>query len=154
MKRLALIVLAVMGIAVASVAQNGKGKAKLTPEERANRTTNRMEKELDLTSDQKIKIYELNRSRAAKIDELKAKYGEDKQAIGKEMKAFNMERKKELMTILNKDQQGKLKKVKEERKKKKGEKGKGKGKGGNKPAKDKEPKTEQGEEMEDEEFED
>jgi periplasmic protein CpxP/Spy len=159
MKKLLIILLAVMGITTITYAQgNNKGKSnKKTAEERAKKSSERMEKELNFTVEQKNKIYELNLARAKKIDELRAKYGDDRKAIGKEMKPINMERKNQLMQILDKEQQEKHKAFKEKQKKlraEKGGKGKGNGKGKGKNKGKIESAPENSEIDEDEEFED
>ena len=51
-----------------------------TPEERARYATNTMEKKLNLTADQKSKVYEINLERAKKMGELRSAAKADRKA--------------------------------------------------------------------------
>lgn len=96
-------------------------KAKLTPEERAERQTMRMEKELELTPDQKNKVAVLNKGVAQKNQAIR-----DDQTITKEQKKERLrmnheQRKGMLKEILTDSQYAKMEQKEEEKKAKKAE---------------------------------
>lgn len=99
---------------------------------RATKLTNRMEKQLLLTAEQKPKVYDINLKAAKKVDEAHAQFGSDKKALGLQRKSIEAERDLELKGVLTAPQFDKWIKLKNEKKKKIKEK-KGKGKSTGKP---------------------
>jgi hypothetical protein len=127
-------------------AQGRKGnieKKDRTPEERATAQTNRLEKQLGLSADQKKQIYSINLDAIKKNEELHAKAktaGSDKKAIHAERKANNTARVSKIESTLTAEQKTKWETIKAEQKKRAEERraanGKGKGKEKGKPAND------------------
>ncbi|WP_443939368.1 hypothetical protein [Pedobacter sp. MW01-1-1] len=130
-KAILTIVIAVMGFS-AAFAQNGakrKQLANLTAEQRAERATAGLDKQLSLSADQKTKVYAIQLERAKKMDAYK---GEDKAALKenkKEIKALLEKSQSDLDAVLTPEQKTKYEAFKAE---KKGEMKKGHGKDGKK----------------------
>ncbi len=72
MKQLMITASLLVSLVSAGYSQSRDEKQNKTPEERAQYATNAMEKNLNLTADQKSKVYEINLERAKKMDELKS----------------------------------------------------------------------------------
>jgi len=100
---------------------------------RATKLTNRMEKQLLLTAEQKPKVYDINLKAAKKVDEAHAQFGSDKKALGMQRKTIEAQRDAELKTVLTAPQYDKWIKLKAEKKKKIKEKKDKDGKGKTKP---------------------
>jgi protein CpxP len=83
-----------------------------TPEEKATMTSNRMEKKLAITADQKKKIYDLALLRAQKADEVKAKHETDRALMHSEMKSIQTAFDSNLKDILTPEQYTKWKEEK------------------------------------------
>lgn len=128
---------------------NHKGEEhKKTPEERAQKSVDHLDKQVGLTQEQKEKVKDLALARAQKVDALKEKYkGQEnaKEEAKKEIWAAKKEYRANVKAILTEEQINKLKeKAKENGKGPKGPKG-GKGDKGNKGEKgDKGDKGEKG----------
>lgn len=110
MKKMILL-LAVIFAVNSAVAQNeakkGKGKGKLTVEQRAQRSVDNLDKSVTLTAEQKPKVYDLSLTRAKKVDEIKAKYKgqpEKKEEVKAEMKAVHKEYRTAVKGILTPEQ--------------------------------------------------
>lgn len=102
---------------------------KLTAEQRADKATGMMEKKLNLTADQKTRVYALELNRAKKMDAFRA---EDRSAMKGKMKdrKADMEKSKaDLDKILTADQKTKLEAFRAEAKEKGGRMRKGMGRG-------------------------
>jgi len=125
--------IAVMGF-TAVFAQDSTRRArrempKLTAEQRAEKATGMMEKKLNLSADQKKKVYAIELDRAKKME---AYRNEDKSALKgkmKERKADMDKSKAELDGVLNAEQKTKLEAFRAEAKEKAGKMRKGLGKG-------------------------
>lgn len=92
-----------------------------SPAERANHFTDRMEKDLALTADQKTKVHALTLTREQKMDELREKYkGQDKSVWAAERKKVRDEFEEGLKKTVTADQYQKWEQIKKERKEKKG----------------------------------
>ncbi len=92
-----------------AVAQDKQGPAKkeykeMTVEERAQKRTDQMTKNLELTEDQAKKVYEINLEHAKKMEELR-----------KQKKAQNDKTKAELDKVLTDEQKKKAEELKKER---------------------------------------
>jgi len=99
--------------------------------ERATRLTEFMTKKLLLTENQKRDVFNINLSKAKKIEALHAQKGKDKKALGAQRKAIEQERDAEFKRVLSVEQYDKWMKLKAEKKKNKKDKHeKGKDKSG------------------------
>lgn len=147
MKTKILLTLALcLSMMTTAFAQKGRGnieKKDRTPEERATAQTNRLEKQLGLSADQKKQIYSINLDAIKKNEELHAKAktaGADKKAIHAERKANNTGRVTKIESTLTAEQKTKWEAIKAEQKKRAEERraanGKGKSKEKGKPAND------------------
>lgn len=90
-----------------------KGKQTMkTPEERAQKSVDHLNKAVGLTDDQKPKIYDLALTRAKKVDEVRAKYkGQQgsKETAKNEIIAIKKEYRQGVKTVLTPEQMEKLK---------------------------------------------
>jgi periplasmic protein CpxP/Spy len=102
--------------------KGNKGGKRPDANTRATKLTNRMEKMLQLNSDQKPKVLEINLANAKKMDLLFVKKGNEKKGLGKEGQAIAKERDTELKSVLTTEQYAQWTKIKEERKAKMKEK--------------------------------
>ncbi|HIP35714.1 MAG TPA: DUF4890 domain-containing protein [Crocinitomix sp.] len=92
------------------IAQEGnmdKNPKQLTAEERAQKRTDKMTKQLELTEEQAKKVYEINLEHVKKMDALKA-----------ERKAQNEKTKSELDKVLTEKQKKKAEELRQKRKEK------------------------------------
>jgi Spy/CpxP family protein refolding chaperone len=100
-----------------------------TPEQRAERMTNRMAEQLDLTEEQKQEIYNLNLQNAQKrqveMEERKAEMESRREA----MKSQNESQKQQIEALLTPEQKEKWEEVRSENHKRMEDRGK-KGRGG------------------------
>ncbi|MET4080150.1 protein CpxP [Pedobacter sp. UYP30] len=90
-------------------------KAKYTAEQRAQKATDKLDKKVMLTADQKTKVYQLELSKFNKSKDLTAQ-NLDKEAKKSQFKKMDKASNKELYGVLTSDQQTKLKEMKTERK--------------------------------------
>jgi hypothetical protein len=115
MKKLLLIAM-LFSIGFAAVAQKGGQRGSATPEERADRVTNKMAEELSLSEDQKKKVYQINLDHAKKRQaEMEAR----RAAMEADMKAQNQE----IEALLSEEQKAKWAEMKAEGKKRMKEEG-------------------------------
>ena len=78
-----------------------------TPEEMAKRNTEMLEKRLNLTADQKAKVYTIALSQAKTMDSVRtsmANGGGDRQAVFAKMRAMQQENDNKILPLLNDDQ--------------------------------------------------
>ena len=142
MKVKALLFVALfLGTFTFSFAQGGKGKGKSversmekerrSPEDRATKYTNLLEKKIMLSADQKTKIYDINLSTAKQKDELREKYktADNRKGMGKEIKSIDETRYTQIQANLSEEQKTKLAAIRETIKKKREAKRASKGKG-------------------------
>lgn len=132
MKKLALLIAAFIFVNNISAQQDSKkpheekeAKAKLTVEQRAQRSVDNLDKEVTLTADQKTKVYDFALARAKKTDEIIAanKGKEKKEARETAIKANQKEYRQNVKGILTPEQ---IEKLKAKNKAKNPGKGKGK----------------------------
>lgn len=117
MKKLLLIAM-LFSIGFAAVAQKGGQRGSATPEERAERITNKMAEELSLSEDQKKRVYQINLDHAKKRQaEMEAR----RAAMEADMKAQNQE----IEALLSEEQKAKWAEMKAEGKKRMEEEGRG-----------------------------
>lgn len=115
MKKLLLIAM-LFSIGFAAMAQKGGQRGSATPEERAERVTNKMAEELSLSEDQKKKVYQINLDHAKKRQaEMEAR----RAAMEADMKAQNQE----IEALLSEEQKAKWAEMKAEGKKRMEEEG-------------------------------
>jgi len=117
MKKLFLtLAIAVIGF-TASYAQS-TAKEKLTPAQKAEKTTAKLQKELALTADQKQKIYAIELDKATKSEEWHKKAKETKKAMKDQHEAAKDASDAQIEKVLNADQKKKLTALKAEKKEK------------------------------------
>ncbi|ARS39915.1 hypothetical protein CA265_09750 [Sphingobacteriaceae bacterium GW460-11-11-14-LB5] len=111
-KAILTIAIAVMGLTAAFAQDTTKrvrrAMPKMTAEQRAERATSRLEKELSLTADQKTKIYAIQLENAKKMDTWKSADQGDMKSKMKERKAAMDEQKTKIDAVLTADQKTKL----------------------------------------------
>ena len=104
-------------------------KPKFTAEERAKRQSQKLKEKLGLDDDQTQKTYDVLLAQAKKMDELRAKAGAEKKAIGQEFKATRQETETKLKGIFTPEQTANYEKAKQEKKENKQGHGGGNGRG-------------------------
>ena len=149
MKKSFLIVLALAGISICSFAQanvdvddadepsqavqiknKGGEQPKKTPEERAKQQSQKMAVKLGLSEDQKEKVYKLSLLSARKMDQLRARADNEREAKKAQAKQIQEENDSALKNdVLTPEQYAKYVQMKEDQKKKMGEHKGGKGHG-------------------------
>lgn len=129
MKKL-FVTLAIAAIGITSAFAQNTPKQKLTPEQKAETNTARLQKELALTADQKQKVYALELDKFKQTEEWHKKSHEDRKAQKEQHKALKDASDAKLDQVLTPDQKKKLDAIKTERKDnpkhKRGSKGKNK----------------------------
>jgi len=133
MKKLLVVFALVFAVSSINAQENGKGKkegkGRPTPEQRAQKSVDNLDKTVTLTAEQKPKVYDLALARAKKVDVIREankgkKTPEEKEAMKKEIKAAHKEYRDGVKLILTQEQKDKLKaKAKEKRAEKGGKKG-------------------------------
>lgn len=108
-----------VSIATVGFAQQGQGgggqRQQGTPEERAQRGADMMEKALALNAEQKTKIYTASLERGKAIDALRKAAGEGNRPDGEKMKAVNDTYEKVVAETLNADQKKKYEEMRAQR---------------------------------------
>jgi len=117
MKRLFLTLAIAAVTLTASYAQHGH-KEKLTPAQRAEKSTAKLEKELALTADQKQKVYTIELDKAQKSEEWHKKNQEARKAQRDQHTAVKKATDSQLDKVLTADQKKKLSTIQAERKEK------------------------------------
>ncbi|WP_316826907.1 hypothetical protein [Pedobacter miscanthi] len=133
-KAILTIAIAVMGLTAAFAQDSTKharrAMPKMTAEQRADKVTSRLEKQLSLTADQKTKIYAIELENAKKMDAWRSADQGDMKGKMKERKAAIDEQKAKVDAILTAEQKTKMDAFRAEAKEKgeKMRKGMGRGK--------------------------
>lgn len=132
MKKLLVLLALVFAVGTIS-AQDAKGKkpakGKPTPEQRAQKSVDNLDKAVILSAEQKTQVYDLALTRAKKVDAIREankgkKTPEEREAMKKEIKAAHKEYRTAVKAILTQEQKDKLKaKAKEKRAANGGKKG-------------------------------
>jgi Spy/CpxP family protein refolding chaperone len=121
----------------AALKRDGKNDhQKRTPQERADMQAKRLQTQFNLTDAQASKIREMSLTKASQMQDIKAKYAEDRKAMGAEMKTVKSNWDSQLKSVLTPDQYAqyekdraeKMAKRQENRGKHKGQMGEHKGK--------------------------
>ncbi len=105
MKKLMITASLLCGLLSVGYSQDAREKQNKTPKERAQRTTDAMEKKLNLTADQKSKVYEINLDRAKKMNDLRTADKADRTRRMDKQKKLMDDGDQKLNKILNADQQ-------------------------------------------------
>lgn len=126
MKKLLLIALALLGtLTVQAHTQDSTKKVKLTAEQKAEKLTQRMKKQLDLSDSQVVLVQSINLEHAKAMEALKASDTEGKERKT-QMDALNQSYHDKLAKVLTTEQLEKFKKqaakAKQKHKKEKGKK--------------------------------
>jgi periplasmic protein CpxP/Spy len=130
-KAILTIAIAVMGL-TAAFAQDTTKRArrampKMTAEQRAEKVTSRLEKQLSLNDDQKNKIYAIELENAKKMEAWRTADKSDMKGKMKERKAAIDEQKAKVDAVLTADQKAKMDAFRAEAKEKGGKMRKGMG---------------------------
>lgn len=103
-------------VGLAQQGQGGGGQRQQgTPEERAQRSVDMMEKSLALNAEQKTKIYTASLERGKAIDVLRKAAGEGNRPDGEKMKALNDSYEKVVAETLTADQKKKYEEMRAQR---------------------------------------
>jgi len=117
-KAILTIAIAVMGLTAAfaqdSTKRVRKPMPKMTAEQRAEKATARLEKELSLTADQKTKIYAIELENAKKVDAFRSADQADRKEKMKEGRATMQAQKAKIDAVLTAEQKTKLEAVRAE----------------------------------------
>ncbi len=124
MKKIILLLLVIVLVNTATAQQVMKrqarpGKNKATPEQKAHKQSERMEKELALSADQKTKVYAALLNKNQKAQEIRKKYPKgtaDNTTKKEEMKLVRKTFTDEMSSILSAEQQNKWKEYREKKK--------------------------------------
>lgn len=110
--KLAALAIVFTGTTCVSFAQEHEKK---TPEQRAEKRTEMLNKKLDLSADQKTKVAEINQHAAKEVETIKNNSTLSKEDKKAQLKQLRETKKQELRSVLNSDQQQKFDKIKEKR---------------------------------------
>lgn len=117
MKKLLMIAI-LFSLSLSVFAQRGQNREMSTPEQRAEKMTNRMAEQLDLNDQQKKEIYKINLQNAQKRQiEMEARRVE-MEARKEAMKAQNQLQKEQIQAILTPEQNEKWEEIRTENRKK------------------------------------
>ncbi|MBN3581423.1 DUF4890 domain-containing protein [Algoriphagus aestuarii] len=123
MKNLTIAMLLVLLTGITAMAQDTKTKERPTPEERAQKQTEMMAKQLELSEDQKAQILAINLENAKKREgEMEARKAE-MDARREEMKALREEMKSQdeaIKEVLTEEQRAKWEEIKQSQKDRRG----------------------------------
>jgi Spy/CpxP family protein refolding chaperone len=111
-----LVVLLTTGLLTPSIAQTTE-RTPLTAEERAQKWTDWMKKELTITAEQEPKVHAINLKYADQMDDIKTSEG-DRRSKFKDARATNQAKDEELKTVLTPEQFTKYTEKKQERQQK------------------------------------
>lgn len=120
MKKIILALSLIFTISIISAQDTTASRTKATPEQRAKQATERLEKKVMLTAEQKPKVYDLALAKVTKMKAIREKYKDQpdqKEAYHQEMKAVNAEYNSGIKAILSIEQSAKLDSMKQEDKK-------------------------------------
>jgi len=121
-KAILTLAIAVMGLTAAfaqdTTRRERKPMPKLTAEQRAERFTSRLEKQLSLTADQKTKIYAIELENAKKMDAFRSADQTERKEKMKQGKAVMEQQKAKIDAILTAEQKTKMEAFRAEAKEK------------------------------------
>ena len=128
MKRMILLAAGLFVLATATQAQEATAQKpstatakheRLTPEQRAQKNVDEIDRVATLTPEQKVKVKELALAKIAKMQDVRAKYKDQAEMAKKEQLEIRQNFRESLKTVLTPEQQEKLKAEGAERKAKK-----------------------------------
>lgn len=93
---------------------DGDHRQARTPEQRAQMTTDALERKLALTADQKVKVYALNLERAERMEKIMKTEKEERKAQMQQHKALMEESDKKINQVLTSEQQKSYEAMKQE----------------------------------------
>lgn len=109
MKKLLMIAI-LFSLSLSAFAQRGQNREMSTPEQRAEKMTNRMGEQLDLNEEQKKEIYKINLQNAQKRQE-------EMEARREAMKSLNESQKEQIGAVLTPEQKEKWEEIRSENRK-------------------------------------
>lgn len=124
MKKVILIAACLLSLTVANAQEKPSGSRKSmkevkhqTPEQRAQKDVDRLGSEINLTADQKTKIYDLSLNKAKQTDEARSKQkaGDDRAAMEKALKTVKQDYRKAVQAVLTPEQLQQLKAIRDQR---------------------------------------
>lgn len=124
MKKLGILLIAIVLGTTISMAQNRGGQRDFDPEERAKETTKELKELLGLKADQEKKVYELNLKSNKEMAAMRAEMqssGGGFEGMREKMTKMREETDKEMKKILTEDQMKKYVKYQEERRARRGQ---------------------------------
>jgi protein CpxP len=104
MRALILTMAILIGVMTSGYSQNKEGKQKRTVEERAKIRTDAMAKKMNLSADQKAKVYELNLDKVKQMEKLRTENAKERKERFEKQKEMSADNDKKLERILNADQ--------------------------------------------------
>ena len=104
MRALILTIAILIGVITSGYSQNTEGRQKRTVEERANLMTESMAKKLNLSADQKAKVYQLNLDRARQMEKFRTENEKERKDKFEKQKQMRADNDKKMEKILNADQ--------------------------------------------------
>lgn len=125
MKKIILLAAGLFAFATATQAQETTERTasaatvkheRLTPEQKAQRNVDEIDRVASLTAEQKVKVKELALTRITKMQELRTKYKDQSELVQKEQREIKQSFKEGLKSVLTAEQQEKLKAKAQERK--------------------------------------
>ena len=119
MKKLGLLLMVVLLTSTISFAQ--RGGQRMSPEERAKQTTERLTKALDLKKDQEKKVYDLNLKAGKEMSAIFQDAGGDREYMREKMGKVREKTNKEMKKILSDSQWKKYEKYMEEQRNRRGQ---------------------------------
>lgn len=104
MRALILTLAILIGVITSGFSQNTEGRQKRTVEERATLMTESMAKKMNLSADQKTKVYQLNLEKVKQMEKLRADNAKERKGRFEKQKEMRAENDKKLEKVLNADQ--------------------------------------------------
>ena len=119
MKKLFLtLAIAVAGLTAGYAQSTSTAKQKMTPAQRAEKSTAKLQQELSLTADQKQKVYAIELDKANKAEEWHKKNHDARKAMKDQHEAVKKNTDAQLDKVLTAEQKQKLNTLKAEKKEK------------------------------------
>lgn len=116
MKKLMMMLFAATFTFATAQAQDGRKEMKhKNPEEKAQMMTDRMQKNLNLTDDQVARVNEIHLETAKKMADVKARKGDDREAMKTDMKAIKEVKSQRIKEVLTAEQYQKHQELQKER---------------------------------------
>ncbi|MDN3669254.1 periplasmic heavy metal sensor [Echinicola jeungdonensis] len=114
MKNLLIVAALMLVIVFQSQAQRGEHKREFNPEKMAQKITDKMAEKLELSEDQKQKVYQLHLDRLQKRKEQHQEMMEKRKAMREKMEAEHKENQAKLEEILTPEQKAKWEEIKKD----------------------------------------